>query len=387
MKISILTPDLSHNCLGRAYLLAKILQRHYEVEIVGPVFGDGIWEPVVGDKSIRYKSVEICGIFKPYLQIGELAKKIDGDVVYASKPLLTSFGAGLAKKLFDKKPLILDIEDNDLAFIVESYKSLPLKNSIKMFVKNTFFPYRTGSYLSAWFMEKLVKHADEITVSSRYLQNKFGGEIIWHARDTELFNPAKFNKHSVRDKYKIGREKKVAMFFGTPRVWKGIEDLIEAVSLIKNENVVLVLVGVDNNDYCRLLLKKARSLLGRRFVQFGLQPFDSVPEFLSMSDIVVIPQRKNSATIAQIPAKVFDAMAMAKPIIATRVSDLPEILGGCGWIVDPEHPKQLAKTTQDILNNPEEAEKMGRNARQKCIEKYSWDAMETKLVKIFKKYE
>jgi len=34
MKISILTPDLSHNCLGCAYLLAKILQKYYEVEIL-----------------------------------------------------------------------------------------------------------------------------------------------------------------------------------------------------------------------------------------------------------------------------------------------------------------------------------------------------------------
>ena len=42
IKISILSPDLSHNCLGRAYLLAKILQRHYEVEIIGPMFGEGI---------------------------------------------------------------------------------------------------------------------------------------------------------------------------------------------------------------------------------------------------------------------------------------------------------------------------------------------------------
>ena len=42
MKISILSPDLSQNCLGRAYLLAKILQSHYEVEIIGPVFGNGI---------------------------------------------------------------------------------------------------------------------------------------------------------------------------------------------------------------------------------------------------------------------------------------------------------------------------------------------------------
>jgi len=44
MKMSILTPDLSHSCLGRAYLLAKILQRRYDVEIIGPLFRDGLWE-------------------------------------------------------------------------------------------------------------------------------------------------------------------------------------------------------------------------------------------------------------------------------------------------------------------------------------------------------
>lgn len=49
MKISILTPDLSHNCLGRAYLLAKVLQRHYKVEITGPMFGEEIWGPIAND--------------------------------------------------------------------------------------------------------------------------------------------------------------------------------------------------------------------------------------------------------------------------------------------------------------------------------------------------
>jgi len=52
MKISILTHDLSHNCLGRAYLLAKILQRHYEMEIIGPMFGEEIWKPVADKWSI-----------------------------------------------------------------------------------------------------------------------------------------------------------------------------------------------------------------------------------------------------------------------------------------------------------------------------------------------
>lgn len=51
MKISILTPDLFHNYFGRAYLLTKILQRHHKVEIISPMFGDGIWEPVANNKT------------------------------------------------------------------------------------------------------------------------------------------------------------------------------------------------------------------------------------------------------------------------------------------------------------------------------------------------
>jgi len=62
-------------------------------------------------------------------------------------------------------------------------------------------------------------------------------------------------------------------------------------------------------------------------------------------------------------------------------------LDGCGWIVESKGPKQLAETIQYVLNNPEEADVMGRKARKKCMEKYSWDAMEKILLKVFKKYE
>jgi len=47
----------------------------------------------------------------------------------------------------------------------------------------------------------------------------------------------------------------------------------------------------------------------------------------------------------------------------------------------------LAEKIQYVLNNPDEAEEMGQKARKKCIEKYSWDAMEEILLKMFKKYE
>ena len=388
MKISILAPALSHNCLGRAYLLAKVLQRRYEVEIIGPVFGNGVWKPVADDRSITYKSVKIYGRFKPYWQIKELAKNIDGDVIYASKPLFTSFGVGLLQKLFNKKPLILDIDDWEMGFIKEKCNSLLPAHCFKYLVGSIVYFYSMDSYWNSLFGEKLAHLAGEATVSNRFLQRKFGGELIWHARDTKTFDPEKFDKNLVRKKYRVDKNKKVVIFFGSPRPYKGIEDLIKAISLIKNPDIILVVVGIDDkNQYGKDLVKTAKKMLHKRFEGFSLQPFEKVPEFLAMADIVVTPQRKNFATIGQLPAKIFDAMAMAKPIISTSVGDLPEILDGCGWIIEPENPMELAKTIKCVLDNPEEAEEKGLKARQRWLEKYSFDAMEKVLLKVFKKYE
>lgn len=177
------------------------------------------------------------------------------------------------------------------------------------------------------------------------------------------------------------------MFLGSPRPHKGIEDLIEAVSLLQNQDVMLTIVGAGKDSYSQNMTRLSEENLGERFKVFGLQPFGKAPELLAMSDIVVIPQRRNLASVGQVPAKVFDAMAMAKPIIATAVSDLPEILDGCGWVVEPESPAQLAGAIQYVIDHHKEADQIGQKARQKCIENYSYDAMENILVDIFSKYE
>ena len=389
MKISILAPDLSDNSLGRAYLLAKILQRNYEVEIIGPTFGEGIWKPVANDKSIIYKTVKISGKMKPYRQIGKLINRTDGDVIYVSKPLFSSFGIGLPKKILKKKPLILDIDDWQLGFRKDEYKGLSPFNRFKSLIYSMLYFYNTGSYWNNLVGEKLSRFADEITVSNNFLKEKFGGTVVCHGRDTDAFDPEKFESTVIREKYGIEKTQKIVLFFGTLRPHKGIEDLIEAVDLIKDKDIVLVVVGVDYKDpYNVNLVETAEKKLGKeQFLDFGVQPFEKVPEFLALADVVTIPQRKKSSSAGQIPAKVYDAMSMAKPVIATEVSDLPEILEGCGWVVKPENPEQLAQQIRYVFDNPEEARKTGLKARQKCIEKYSWHSLEKTLMKIFEKYD
>jgi glycosyltransferase involved in cell wall biosynthesis len=63
---------------------------------------------------------------------------------------------------------------------------------------------------------------------------------------------------------------------------------------------------------------------------------------------------------------------MAKPIIASAVSDLPIILKDCGIIIPPKDINALAKGIIRLIENPQMAKCLGESARIKCVEKYSY---------------
>jgi glycosyltransferase involved in cell wall biosynthesis len=80
--------------------------------------------------------------------------------------------------------------------------------------------------------------------------------------------------------------------------------------------------------------------------------------------------------------KLTDGMAMAKPVLTTRVGDIPEILGNAGYIVEPSAPAELATQIQWIFDHWDEATANGRQARARCVEYYSTDAMTTILSEV-----
>ena len=218
-------------------------------------------------------------------------------------------------------------------------------------------------------MERCVDRADEITVSNRFLQNRFGGELVYHCRDTSILDPGKFSP--AESKHRLCLEgKKVLMFLGTPREHKGIDDLIQSMDHIRAPQAHLAIVGAGEGD----------ASPGKKNVTiFPRMPFAQLGETLAAADIVIIPQRHTSDTVGQMPAKIFDAMSMAKPIISTPVSDIPEVLGGCGYLVEPGNVRKLAETADYILSHEEEAREKGRAARRRCVELYDIKKMEEKL--------
>jgi glycosyltransferase involved in cell wall biosynthesis len=99
-----------------------------------------------------------------------------------------------------------------------------------------------------------------------------------------------------------------------------------------------------------------------------------VPAYLEAADVVVVPQRESTDTRGQVPAKLFDAMALGRPIVSTRVSMIPEILEGCGVLVAPGDVAGLAGAIGRLLDDPAEARALGEAARRRAVERYSFES-------------
>lgn len=363
MKISILSFNLSDNATGRADLLARLLAPRHEVAVIGPRFGPGVWEPARGS-PIEYRSVAAARGPRFARAAGKLLELIDGDLIYASKPRPTSYGLGLLARRRRGRPLLLDIDDWEVGFY---YQARGIR--------------RLGRFLNlsdpdglpwTWLMERLVRSADGVTVASRFLAERFGGTLVPHVRDTVAWDPARVDAAAARAKLGLAGRKTV-MFLGTPRGYKGVDDLVEAAGLLGGD-VTLVLVGVS------LESAEARRWAALPWVRLvGKIPFDEIPVHLMAADVVAVPQRDTAATVGQVPAKLFDAMALGRPIVTTSVSMIPEILGGAGVLVPPGDVTALAGALRRMLDDPSTAGALGRRARERCVAEYSFEAARARL--------
>ncbi|WP_445633377.1 glycosyltransferase family 4 protein [Nostoc sp. DSM 114161] len=377
LKISLLVWNLSTNDgFIRAYLLQSALQKlGYEVEILGFLFNKDLYAAIPSDTKVF--AIEGAKFPKFFQTVNKFLKHIDGDIIYAIKPQIASFGIALLKSLYSRKPVILDIDDWELSWHGgDNWRYSPTVKQLARDLLKSDGALRSPHHpLYVKWMEGLINHADAVTVHTKFLQQRFGGVLVPNGKDTSLFDPARYNPDSSRSRYGLS-EYRILMFPGAPRPYKGLEDVLIALDKINQPDLKLVIIGGSPyDDYDRQLQQR----WGRWIIKLPKYPADAMPDLVAAAHIVVVPQRDTPETRAQFPLKLTDGMAMAKPVLSTRVGDIPEILGDTGYLVEPSCPEQIVKQIRLIFENLKSANQRGIEARQRCVEQYSIEVMASRL--------
>lgn len=149
--------------------------------------------------------------------------------------------------------------------------------------------------------------------------------------------------------------------------------LIESMKYLP-ENIILLLVGDGYlKQECELLVSNLR--IENRVLFLGIRM--DVPELLKMSDVVVQSSHWEGFGLAAV-----EGMAAKKPVIASNVPGLGEIVNGAGLLFEKGDNKQLGGLITDLLNNKKYYDEVCERCYQRA-QKYSIDLMVSKTMDIY----
>jgi len=239
------------------------------------------------------------------------------------------------------------------------------------------------SKLVLWAEEILWALSDKIFTFSTQLKNlliEFGapGEKICInpcGFDPEIFHP-QIDARGLKET--LGLEGKFIIgFSGTFELYHGISFLAKSIKMVVRRipQAVFLFVG-DGSFRAQLDEIVKQDNVQKNTIITGFLPFEEVPKYLSICDVLVSPGINNpdGTEFFNSPIKNFEYMGLKKPIVATAVGQQKEIFKD-RWnalLVEEKNPEAIAEAIWELYRNPELAQTIATNAYQDGIAKHTW---------------
>ncbi len=313
----------------------------------------------------------------------ELRARLDqflgDDIAYAVKPRPTSFGILLQRK---RTPVLLDIDDDEVALFdtsINHVRGTPIARVRRGARYARRAIRRLKNPNSVYYVRRLqrkINQADVVTCSSEPLRQRFDGVYLPQGKNTDWFDPDRVDRDAFRKQHGW-QNRFVIMYPGTVGAHKGVEDVVVALRHLRRSDVLFALVG--GRPSAREELDRVLNGGYDNVQLLPEQDSDAMAVAVASADLVVVTPRDTPAARVQFPIKLADAMAMARPIIATDVGEIPRILQGCGRVIRPGSPELLAEAIGELIDDQSAREQLGVAARKRCVEEYSLDALAARL--------
>jgi len=298
-------------------------------------------------------SGNIVLIAKTAFRLFPIVYKERPDIIYANS-LQAQLASSFVAKLF-KKPLVWHVHNIQPA----GFRQRMFKMMVRLLPDKVIV------------VSKAVK--DNVEEPCQTLSKV---HLVYNGIETEAFTSLKEIYNNIRNEFNIPNEYKVITMVSALRPWKGHVDFLKAARLVIKQfpKCKFLLVGDvilrREQKYKHDLIGLTAKLSIEKHVIFtGFR--EDVMSIMSQSDIIVLP----SIQPDPFPTVILEAMAMAKPVVATKIGGIPEMVehGKTGLLVPPQNPELLAAAIIRLLVDANYADQLGQSGFARLKEMFGMD--------------
>ena len=320
------------------------------VETVDGIRVVRLWSYITANEGILKRTLDYLSFAGTSL-LGSLLE--EADVIVATSPQFFTALSGFGLSLFKRKPWIFELRD----LWPESIKTVGAMrdgSALHLLKRLDFFLYRRASRIV------VVTQGIKNNLTERGIdQAKI--HVVTNGANLDLFHPVSRDKELLA---KLGLEGKTVLgYIGTHGMAQGLDFILDCAARISDERIHFMFAG-DGAEKKNLLTKAGEmSLKNVTFLdQIAKQ---DIPRYISLTDACLVPLKKRDTFKGAIPSKIFEAAAMAKPILLGIQGEARNIIHkyGAGICFEPENQKSFLEAV-NLLRQDEQAY---RNMQKGCL--------------------
>jgi N-acetyl-alpha-D-glucosaminyl L-malate synthase BshA len=280
-------------------------------------------------------------------KMADVAANQDLDLLHVHYAIPHSVSAYLAKQMLlpRRLPVITTLHGTDITLVGNDRSYLPI---------------------TKFSIEK----SDGVTAVSVYLRDltytefdiKRPIEMIPNFVNCDVFHRA--SNGELKRKF-APKGEKILVHVSNFRPVKRVTDVIEIFDQVRQKVPSRLLMVGDGPDRSNAEWLARSKGLGCQVCFLGKQ--DSIAEFLSIADLMLLPSETESFGLVAL-----EAMACEVPVIASKVGGIPEVIrnGQDGYLVEAHHVDMMAAKAIELLSDSSKHHAMGQNARQNASENF-----------------
>jgi len=203
------------------------------------------------------------------------------------------------------------------------------------------------------------------------------------AVDLKVFD-LDLTKEQARKKLNLPLNKKIISYvgrFNTIGMDKGINDILESLKILKEEKIIFIAVGGSERDIHYYNEKAANLNINKQVMLLGYKKQTELAIYQKASDILLMPFPSiEHYAFYMSPMKMFEYMASKRPIIASDLPSIREVLNeNNAFLIEPDNPDKLAQEIKKVLENQEFANQIAQQAFRDA-QNYTWDKRVTNII-------